>query len=159
MPSEEYEDIVVRILLLDSYDRLLLLQGADGAWCAPGGPVAHGEQWDEALRRLLWAATGLEPSEAGTWVWTRRVPAVDSDGVEREHVERYYLLRTEPFELEPGALWQGEPVATPPEHRWWSPFEIEAAAPDEVFAPGDLAARLEPLLTGRYPLDPIEVGP
>ena len=30
MPSEEYEDIVVRILLLDSYDRLLLLRGGDG---------------------------------------------------------------------------------------------------------------------------------
>lgn len=53
MPSEEYEDIVVRVLLLDSYDRLLLLRDTDGAWCAPGGPVAHGEQWDEALRRLL----------------------------------------------------------------------------------------------------------
>jgi ADP-ribose pyrophosphatase YjhB (NUDIX family) len=157
MPSEEYEDIVVRILLLDSYDRLLLLRGADGAWCAPGGPVTHGEQWDEAFRRLLWTATGLERSEGWTWVWTRRVPAIDSDGVEREHVERYYLLRTDPFELEPGALWQGEPVASPPEHRWWSPFEIEAAT--DVFAPRDLAARLEPLLTGRYPLDPIEVGP
>lgn len=158
MPSEEYEDFVVRILLVDSYDRLLLLRAPDGSWCTPGGPVAHGEQWDEALRRLLWAATGLEPAEAGTWVWTRRVPAVDSDGVERDHLERFYLLRTAPFELEPGALWPGEPVDAPADYRWWSPFEIEAATA-EVFAPRDLAARLDPLLTGRYPLDPIEVGP
>ena len=158
MPSEEYEHLIVRILLVDSYDRLLLLHAPAGSWRAPGGPVAHGEQWDEALRRLLWAATGLEPAEGWIWVWTRRVPDIDSDGVEREHLERYYLLRTTPFELEPGALWPGEPVETPADHRWWSPFEIEAAT-GEVFAPRDLAARLEPLLTGRYPLDPVEIGP
>lgn len=38
------------------------------------------------------------------------------------------------------------------------PVRIEAAT-TEVFAPRDLAARLEPLLSGRYPLDPIQVGP
>lgn len=157
MPAEEYEDIVVRILLLDSYDRLLLLKAADSSWGAPGGPVAHGEQWEDAVRRLLWDATGLEPADTGTWVWIRRPEVTDSDGVRREHMERYYLIRTEAFAIEPGALWPGEPVDAPFEHRWWSPFEIEGATA-EVFAPRDLATQLEPLLTGRFPLDPVEVG-
>jgi ADP-ribose pyrophosphatase YjhB (NUDIX family) len=157
MPTEEYEDLVVRILLLDSYDRVLLLRGEDSAWSAPGGPVAYGESWEDAIRRTLWAATGLEPTDTGSWVWLRRVEALDSDGVRREHEERYYLIRTPVFEIEPGALWPGEPVDAP-EHRWWLPLDIEGAT-SERFTPRDCGARVAALLTGRFPLEPIEVGP
>ncbi len=157
MASEEYEDLVVRILLLDAYERLLLLQQLqDGAWLAPGGAVAHGEDWGDALRRTLWTATGYEPVDTGVWVWTRRHPAVDSDGVRREHLERYYLIRTEVFEIEPGALWQGEPV-NHVEHRWWPSFAIQEAT-TELFAPTNLSLHLEQLISGRFPLDPIDVS-
>lgn len=157
MASEEYEDLIVRILLLDAYERLLLLhQLDDGVWRAPGGAVAHGEDWGDALRRTLWAATGYEPVETGAWVWTRRELAVDSDGVRREHLERYYLIRTEVFEIEPGALWQGEPVDSV-DHHWWPNFAIQEATA-ELFAPSNLSSHLEHLILGRFPLDPIDIG-
>jgi 8-oxo-dGTP pyrophosphatase MutT (NUDIX family) len=151
-----------RIVLLDTYERLLLLHAAGGEeggdpdfWFTPGGVVEPGEGWEDAARRELWEETGLEPPEIGPCVWMR-THVFHWNSRRYESHERFFLVRAEPFTLAPGALegWEERPVS---DHRWWLLDEIEAAT-DQVFVPRALALYLGQLLRGPVPESPIDVG-
>jgi hypothetical protein len=82
--------------------------------------------------------------------------AFDAFARDYDSRERFFVVRTEPFTLAPGALQQWE-VASVADHYWWRLGEIEAAR-DQVFVPRALARHLGQLLRGPMPESPIDVG-
>jgi hypothetical protein len=89
-------------------------------------------------------------------VWTRvhvfENPLGEHDGQR----ERYYLVRTDRFELQPHLT----PEQLRAEYvigvRWWTIGEIEES--EELFAPADLGERLRELTTKGPPDQPLAVG-
>lgn len=70
--------------------------------------------------------------------------------------ERFYVVRTGTTTIRAANLDAYEhDVITG--HRWWTPGEI--AASTDVFVPRRLAELLPPLLAGRYPAQPLVIGP
>ncbi len=117
--------------------------------------LGRDEPWEWGARRQLWERTGVEPAEIGPCVWTRRFHFYRDDR-RLVAVEQYYFVRTVPMTIEPGALWEGEPVDQPA-HRWWNLFDIEEAR-GVRFVPRELHALLLPLLLGDLPERPIELS-
>ena len=70
-----------------------------------------------------------------------------------EQTERFFVVRVAHVDVRPERL--DDYVVG---HRWWTLDEIRAAT-DVAFAPRRLAAFLAPLLAGRVPRFPIDVGP
>ncbi|GAA3042935.1 hypothetical protein GCM10020000_22560 [Streptomyces olivoverticillatus] len=66
-----------RVILLDPYDRVLLLHGYEPGdpsttwWFTPGGGLEGDESWEEAARRELAEETGITEIELGPVLWTR----------------------------------------------------------------------------------------
>lgn len=150
-----------RIILADPYDRVLLLSSLledRGCiiWLAPGGALEDGESWEEAARRECWEETGLRlPEErALEHVWTREHEWSWSERAILS-VERYFFVRVERFAPEARQL-EGYEEELFRGHRWWAVDEL--ATSDELLVPAAIAARLEPLLEGDFPDEPVEVG-
>ena len=150
--------------MLDEDDRILFIRANDGGyrgsgipvWLTPGGGLEGAETFEESALRELREEVGLEVTELGACVWTRRLPYALSDGIAREKHERYFVCRVPHFEV----------GAASPEFldledvggfRWWSVDEIVATA-DQVFVPRALGALLPAVLRGEYPAEPIKVG-
>ena len=145
---------VARILVLDTSDRLLLLQtvhAADGYtfWSAPGGGLEPGETFEAAARRELLEETGLDLT-VDRWVWTRH-HVFPWNGRQANQYERFFVARTATTEIRP--LQQDSHVVG---HRWWSMPELLGSA--DEFAPQRMAALISGIVRGEYPDPPIDCG-
>ena len=151
-----------RILLLDQQDRLLLLHSVisdaeePDLWITVGGALEPGESYEQAALRELWEETGLTGIELGPWVWSRRHVFRWRDEL-LESIERFFLVRTEEFEVVPTALDPYE-AAELQGHRWWSVADIQAASGVQTFVPRRLGELLSSLLEGDIPISPIDTG-
>jgi ADP-ribose pyrophosphatase YjhB (NUDIX family) len=150
----------VRALIVDGSSRLLLfradLPGRSPWWYAPGGGVEAGESDEQALVREVAEETGLMLDVASLLraVWTRDYIFRWRDQDER-HLERFFLVRIGEHEVDLGGLDPDE-AAIAREYRWWA--HPEMASSTERFSPRQLADLLAPLLEGRLPREPIEIG-
>ena len=147
----------VRAVVVDTDDRVLLvrfeLPGWTG-WATPGGGVSPGESDAEALRRELEEETGIGAIELGSLVWTRThlLELGDWDG---QH-ERYYLVRTAPFEPAPALSREQLAREYVTDVRWWTLEQLEAAGME--FAPRRLPALVRELHLHGPPAEPVDVG-
>lgn len=93
-----------RAVVLDDDNRVLLVRfdfGDRVVWATPGGGIEEGESDEHAIRRELVEEAGLEDFELGPFVWTRTHYVPLGSGRWDGQSERYYLVRTPPFEPEP----------------------------------------------------------
>lgn len=148
----------VRVLVVDSRDRCLLLAAATGAgervWFPPGGGLEPGEDPVAAARRELAEELGLRVGDVGPCVWTRR-HVLDTVDLR----ERWHLLRVGALEPDVSG-WTDEERRDVTDVRWWTMEEM--ATTGELLVPRDLASLLPGLLdddrAGRLPDVPVEVG-
>jgi len=149
----------IRALVLDPDDRIVLVRfefPARSFWATPGGGVEEGEDDTATLGRELREELGLElvePLGPCVWVRTHVVPMGAWDG----QTERYYLLRTPAFVIQPVLSPEELRAEGVGEVRWWTPEELEAAT-DVVFAPRRLPSLLRQLLRDGPPPEPLDVG-
>ncbi|HEV3479182.1 MAG TPA: NUDIX domain-containing protein [Gaiellaceae bacterium] len=150
----------VRALMLDPDDRVLLVRfvnpdTGEEFWTTPGGGVDAGETVEDAILRELREETGLEDPEIGPVVWTRR-EVFPWAGETLDQREQFVLVRTAPFEPNPGLGVHGLAAEDVHEVRWWTLAEVEASS--AVFYPSQLAHFLRKLLEDGPPDQPIDVG-
>lgn len=128
-----------RILLLDEQDRVLLFRFTAGDrpafWATPGGAVDAGESYAEAARRELREETGLD-RDCGAEVHARTVRFTTLEDVRVIADERYFLVRTEGFELDTSAHTDLERRVMQT-HRWFARGEL-GDWPETIF-PEDIA--------------------
>ena len=136
-----------RILLLDTKDRVLLFRFTAGDrpafWATPGGAVDPGESYEAAARRELREETGLD-LECGAEVHARTVEFTTLEDVRVIADERYFLVRTQAFEIDTSAHTELERRVMQA-HRWFDRAEL-ADWPEIIF-PEDLADILATLET------------
>jgi 8-oxo-dGTP pyrophosphatase MutT (NUDIX family) len=119
-----------RVLVLDSWDRVLLIHARDPDepgnewWELPGGGIDPGETPQTAARRELAEETGILAGELGPCLWTRET-RFRYRGRSHHRRETVYLTRI--YHPAPALT----PRHTPNEeagllgHHWWSQSELE----------------------------------
>ena len=148
-----------RVILLDTEQRLLLTRFSFSdreVWTTVGGGVEPGETHAEAARRELVEEAGLEVADVGACVWTREHVIPDPVSIDVQ-LERYYLVRTQPFEPVPRLSWEALAAEGMTGLRWWPLAEIVAAT-ETRFAPRPLGRLVQELLRDGPPATPIDVG-
>lgn len=150
----------VRVLLLDSQDRLLLIHGFDPArpattwWITPGGGLEPGESTGRAAQRELAEEVGLTEVELGPIV-AYSTATFSFQGQDFEQDQCFRLARTRQTEV---VLTEG---GGPEEHarflraRWWTLAELQATT--ETVYPVELAGLVERLLTSGAPVTPVRL--
>ena len=146
---EPLRRVCAKVLLVDPHDRVLLFSGIDRhlpddppVWFAVGGSADDGETLEQAAIRETLEETGLEISDAGKAVFTRRFRWV-FEGVAYDQEETYFFVRVP--EMAPvSSGWTDVERATILEHRWWTSEELRQT--NEVLFPEDLAERLQRVL-------------
>jgi 8-oxo-dGTP diphosphatase len=144
---------------VDPADRVLLVRFAFGdriVWACPGGGIEPGEADEVAIRRELDEEAGLAGFVMGPCVWVREHVIPLFGGRWDGQAERFYLVRTEPFEPRPGLTVEQLAAEYVTDVRWWTPAELDAAA--ELFAPRRLPVLLRSLLRDGPPAAPIDTG-
>jgi ADP-ribose pyrophosphatase YjhB (NUDIX family) len=148
-----------RAVVLDTDDRILLVRfefPSRAVWAAPGGGIDEGETDEEAIRRELDEELGLAVGELGPWIWTREHHFPFESGLWDGQVERFVLVRTDPFV--PSPRFTPEQLAS--EYvtgmRWWTLDELDTG--DAEFAPTRLPELVAALLRDGPPAAPFDVG-
>ena len=155
---------VVRAVVLDSSDRVLLLQVGElghpefgTAWELPGGGIEAGETHQQAVIRELHEETGIvitaEQIAAPTW---HRDVLYDYRGARRLQHEAISLVRLAgPAPVIQSALREGFERQDLFEARWWTQQDILSSS--EWFYPRSLPALLDRFLGGAVIEEALEV--
>lgn len=150
-----------RALILTPTQHVLLVRfefPASTRWALPGGGLDPGEDHVSALRRELIEEVGLNDAVIGPHIWTRehRIAFINGlwDG-QREHI---HLVRVpQIFEPQPALDWATLNAEYVFELRWWHIDDI-ATANEITFAPIDLSQHVRPIIEGKIPESPVDVG-
>lgn len=160
--SEKVVDrAAARIVLLDPEDRILLQQIRPDefeertVWLTPGGGLAPRETYRQAALRELHEEVGQAGASLGPCIWVRKHEFAFRGATYRQR-ERFFIARTESTAIDSSRhdSIEAEIVLG---YRWWKLDEIDGAA-NTVFAPRLIAKFLAPLIEGRIPDRPINVG-
>ena len=135
-----------RVILLDAFDRVLLLHGNDPAepdhtyWFTVGGGLDPGESMLDAAVRELFEETGLRlPSEAFTgpvWHESTRFPF---DGLWYAQEQDFFVVRVTSWDVDWSGLSDYERTSFDAS-RWWTIEELEHTG--EPFYPVELPTLL-----------------
>jgi 8-oxo-dGTP pyrophosphatase MutT (NUDIX family) len=149
--AEWLERTSVRVLLVDSDDRILLLRGSDPGrpdlgqwWFTVGGGLEPGEDPVTAACREITEETGLRvrPEEIGPAVWTGRT-VFPWLGRVYDQTETYHVVRCGRFDPDTSGFDAQEAQAVAG-WRWWTVAELVAhdGAPIRPRALGELLPRV-----------------
>lgn len=149
----------VKLLLVDSDQRLLLVCGRDTAtdlchWYPVGGGIESGESPAQAAKREAWEETGLEGLADGTPVWTREATYTYSGKTYEVH-ETWLLYPVEHFDPAPKGLTEYEKESIV-DFRWWTVDDLRATR--ESIYPPTLGDHFASLQMNGHPLIPIDIG-
>ena len=138
----------VRVVLVDTDERVLLIEGHDPGrpergtyWFTPGGGLDRGESPEECATREVLEETGLrlERDQLGP---VRRTEVVEFgfEGTTIRQRQIFYLVQVEPHEVDTTGWTELERRAQMGT-RWWTLAEL--AATQETVYPDDVAELVE----------------
>lgn len=148
-----------RVVLLDSTDRVLLLQGHDPAirasrwWFTPGGGAESSESVREAAIRELFEETGLILADLQGPIWRRNAKFI-FNGDHYEQDEEFFFARIDTHQVDTSRWTPLEQESVLTTH-WWSLAELVAT--EETIYPEGFATLVAQLLDLGLPSAPVEL--
>ena len=155
-----------RVLLLDPYDRLLLIKihdpghlvatpgrvAPDSYWITVGGGLEGAETFEEAALREIAEEIGITDALVGPALWERSLELV-LNGERLLAVERYHVAWTSTTDISFANVTDQERLQFV-EHRWWAYDELADDARTDVAFPDELVTLLQQaLVLGRPTAD------